>query len=45
MAKIFRDLIEYNNINEQCLENVENFKQSSLDYMFCIPIQIGRAHV
>ena len=39
MAKIFRDLIEYNNINEQCLENVENFKQTSLDYMFCIPVQ------
>lgn len=37
MAKIFRDLIEYNNINEHCVKNIENFRQSNLDYTFCIP--------
>lgn len=39
MAKIYRDLIEYNNINEHCIKNVENFKQTNLDYVFCIPTQ------
>lgn len=39
MAKVFRDLIEYNNINNHCVERVENFRQSNIDYTFCIPIQ------
>ncbi|MGL4450021.1 MAG: SPOCS domain-containing protein [Sarcina sp.] len=39
MAKIFRDLIEYNNINDHCVKHVENFRQSNLDYVFCIPVQ------
>ena len=39
MAKIFRDLIEYNNINEICMKEVENFRQSSIDCNFYIPVQ------
>ncbi|MGL4453140.1 MAG: hypothetical protein ACRCTZ_18415 [Sarcina sp.] len=39
MAKVFRDLIEYNNINEYCMKNIENFKQTNIDYIFCIPAQ------
>ncbi|MGL4992073.1 MAG: SPOCS domain-containing protein [Sarcina sp.] len=39
MAKILRDLIEYNNINQTCLENIENFKQTNLDCVFCIPVK------
>lgn len=39
MSKITRDLIEYNNINEHCIKNVENFKQTNIDYLFCIPDQ------
>ncbi|MGL4742682.1 MAG: hypothetical protein ACRC41_18165 [Sarcina sp.] len=39
MAKILRNLIEYNNINEYCLNNVEIFKQTNLDCIFCIPVQ------
>ncbi|WP_297522730.1 SPOCS domain-containing protein [uncultured Clostridium sp.] len=39
MGKIFRDLIEYNNINEHCVRDIENFRQANLDYVFCIPVQ------
>lgn len=39
MAKILRDLIEYNNISQACLENIENFKQTNLDCVFCIPVK------
>ena len=39
MGKVFRDLIEYNNINNHCIGHVENFRQTNLDYIFCIPVQ------
>ncbi len=39
MGKKIRDLIEYNNINEYCVKNLENFKQTNVDYVFCIPNQ------
>ena len=39
MGSVFRDLIEYNNINEKCVHHVENFRQTNIDYVFCIPVQ------
>lgn len=39
MGKKIRDLIEYNNINEYCVKNLETFKQTNVDYVFCIPNQ------
>lgn len=37
MAKIIRDLIEYNGIASCAYKNVSTFKQMNTDYIFCIP--------
>lgn len=39
MAKVMRDLIEYNGINKCPYKNLPNFKQVNTDYIFCIPDQ------
>lgn len=39
MGIISRDLIEYNGISTCHYENLPNFKQVNIDYIFCIPNQ------
>lgn len=37
MSKVQRNLIEYNGISKCSYNNLPNFKQVNLDYIFCIP--------
>jgi len=39
MGKVERNLIEYNGISTCKSTNIRNFRQTNIDYVFCIPTQ------